>query len=123
MEILFNDVQWHVRYLITWLVGGLVAIWIIFPEILGLSHHPNWQTPIFQDGVACPHQADTVDVGAKSCTILCILGRWKPMENSGIQTVTSIAEVGIDFVPNFGGCVKHITKTAMLDMMNLQYSS
>ena len=23
------------------LVGGLVAIWIIFPEILGISHHPK----------------------------------------------------------------------------------
>ena len=23
------------------LVGGLVAIWIIFPEILGIYNHPN----------------------------------------------------------------------------------
>ena len=32
------------------LVGGLVAIWIIFPFILGVIHHPNWRTHIFQRG-------------------------------------------------------------------------
>ena len=34
------------------LVGGLVAIWIIFPEILGCIHHPNWRSPSFFRGVA-----------------------------------------------------------------------
>ena len=32
------------------LVGGLVAIWIIFPEILGIYNHPNWRSHIFQRG-------------------------------------------------------------------------
>ena len=32
------------------LVGGLVAIFCIFPLILGCCHHPNWRTHIFQRG-------------------------------------------------------------------------
>ena len=32
------------------LVGGLVAMIFIFPEILGCIHHPNWLTHIFQRG-------------------------------------------------------------------------
>ena len=32
------------------LVGGLVAIFGIFPEILGVCHHPNWRNHIFQRG-------------------------------------------------------------------------
>ena len=33
-----------------YLVGGLVAILFIFPEILGISNHLNWRTHIFQRG-------------------------------------------------------------------------
>ena len=33
-----------------WLVGGLVAIFGIFPLILGCFHHPNWRSHIFQRG-------------------------------------------------------------------------
>ena len=36
------------------LVGGLVAIFGIFPWILGCCHHPNWRTPSFFRGVAQP---------------------------------------------------------------------
>ena len=32
----------------THLVGGLVAIFWIFPFILGCGHHPNWRSHIFQ---------------------------------------------------------------------------
>ena len=32
-----------------WLVGGLVAIWIIFP-MYWVANHPNWRTHIFQRG-------------------------------------------------------------------------
>ena len=32
------------------LVGGLVDISFIVPEILGISNHPNWRTHIFQRG-------------------------------------------------------------------------
>ena len=34
------------------LVAGLLAINFIFPWLLGLCHHPNWRTHIFQVGVA-----------------------------------------------------------------------
>ena len=37
-----------------WLVGGLVDINFIFPEMLGFEHHPNWRTHIFFRGVAQP---------------------------------------------------------------------
>ena len=36
------------------LVGGLVAIFEIFPEILCEFHHPNWRSPSFFRGVAQP---------------------------------------------------------------------
>ena len=32
------------------LVGGLVAIFCIFPLILGFDNHPNWRTHIFSEG-------------------------------------------------------------------------
>ena len=38
------------------LVGGLVAMNFIFPEILGMSYHPNWL--IFFRGVAQPPTRD-----------------------------------------------------------------
>ena len=41
----------HSRYQ---LVGGLVAINFIFPEILGFCHHPNWRTVIYFSGRGGP---------------------------------------------------------------------
>ena len=37
-------------WLCTHLVGGLVAMNFMFPEILGCDYHPNWRTHIFQRG-------------------------------------------------------------------------
>ena len=50
------------RILIFVLVGGLVAINFMFPEMLGFDYHPNGRTHIFQVGVACPHQPDMVNI-------------------------------------------------------------
>ena len=46
---------WIVQPAVWWaldmfLVGGLVAIFGIFPWILGVDYHPNWRTYIFQRG-------------------------------------------------------------------------
>ena len=38
----------------------LVAINFIFPEILGMSNHPNWRTHIFQRGWNHHHQPDGI---------------------------------------------------------------
>ena len=44
--------SWYVH-----LVDGLVAINFIFPEILGMSHHPNWRIHIFQRGGPTTNQS------------------------------------------------------------------
>ena len=46
----FSGLWWYEVLQIIHLVGGLVAINFIFPEILGLCHHPNWRTHMFQRG-------------------------------------------------------------------------
>ena len=40
-----------------WVVTGR-HVWIIFPEILGLCHHPNWRTHIFQRGGPTTNQLE-----------------------------------------------------------------
>ena len=45
-------------FIVGLLVGGLVAMNFIFPEILGFDYHPNWRTPSFFRGVQTNHQPD-----------------------------------------------------------------
>ena len=63
------------------LVGGLVAINFIFPEILGCFHHPNWRTLIIFRGVAPP-----------PTRIVChIFDVFFPLPGEGLQILSSVS--------------------------------
>ena len=79
----------------TWLVGGLVAIFGIFPLILGISNHPSIDELIFFRGVAQNHQPDNVKPGLINHSLLT--RRLPPNSNHMIRkngTPTKINSLG-----------------------------
>ena len=65
------------------LVGGLVAIFGIFPEILGFCHHPNWRSPIFQDGVGIQPPTSIALSQIVSMVGKKFVGFWPPGDPKG----------------------------------------